>query len=165
MKLPRRKFLLVAGGAAAAPVVSRIAGAQSYPTRPIIMIVAVPAGAGADAVGRILAESMRVSLGQPVVIENVTGAAGSIGVGRVGRASCERSASSVRDRNSRDLSRSSTASYEFAVLGRKPGCQQFIDRFELHSARQEHRHGAAALFRAEKTQHIPPGREPCCRLI
>ena len=86
MKLPRRNFLHLAAGAAAMPAVSRMAGAQSYPTRPITIIVSFPAGAGADAVGRILAESMRASLGQPVVIENVTGAGGSIGVGRVARA-------------------------------------------------------------------------------
>ena len=68
------------------PAVSRVAGAQSYPTRPITMIVPFPAGGGADAVSRILGESMRVSLGQPVVIENVAGAGGSIGIGRLARA-------------------------------------------------------------------------------
>ena len=82
MEIPRRRFLHLAAGAAALPAVSRIAQAQSYPTRPITMIVAFPAGGGADAIGRILAERMRASLGQPVVIENVTGAGGTIGVGR-----------------------------------------------------------------------------------
>src|SRR6516162_8636311 len=81
MKLHRRNFLHLAAGAVAIPAVSRIAEAQSYPTRPITIIVPFPAGAGADAVGRILAEGMRVSLGQPVLIENLTGAGGSIGVG------------------------------------------------------------------------------------
>jgi len=87
MKIPhRRQFLHLAAGAAALPAISRIALAQSYPTRPITIIVPFPAGAGADAVGRILAEGMRVSLGQPVLIENLTGAGGSIGVGRAARA-------------------------------------------------------------------------------
>jgi tripartite-type tricarboxylate transporter receptor subunit TctC len=91
MKLPhhRRQFLHLAAGTAALPAVSRVAGAQSYPTRPITMIVPVPAGGGADATARILGESMRVSLGQPVVIENVTGAGGSIGIGRVARAASD----------------------------------------------------------------------------
>jgi tripartite-type tricarboxylate transporter receptor subunit TctC len=60
--------------------------AQSYPSRPITMIVPNPPGGGSDAIGRIVAERMRVSLGQPVVIENIGGANGSIGVGRAARA-------------------------------------------------------------------------------
>ena len=86
MKLPRRKLLHIAAGAAALAAVSQIAGAQSYPTRPITLIVPFPAGAATDAIGRILGDSMRASLGQPIVIENVTGANGSIGVGRGARA-------------------------------------------------------------------------------
>jgi len=62
------------------------AHAQVYPSRPITMVVPFPAGGSTDAVARIVAERMRVSLGQPVVIENVGGAGGSIGVGRVARA-------------------------------------------------------------------------------
>jgi tripartite-type tricarboxylate transporter receptor subunit TctC len=89
MKLPRRQFLHLAAGAAALPILPRVARAQTYPTRPITMVVPFPAGGGADAMGRILAEGMRVSLGQPVVIENVTGAGGSIGVGRVARAASD----------------------------------------------------------------------------
>jgi len=86
VKHPRRTFLQFAGAAAAAPAFSRLASAQAYPTRPITVIVPFPAGGGTDNVGRIVAERMRVSLGQPVVIENVTGANGSIGTGRVARA-------------------------------------------------------------------------------
>jgi tripartite-type tricarboxylate transporter receptor subunit TctC len=82
MKLPRRQFLHLAAGAAALPAVSRITRAESYPTRPITMIVPFPAGGATDTLARIVAERMRASLGQPIVIENVTGAAGSIGVGR-----------------------------------------------------------------------------------
>jgi tripartite-type tricarboxylate transporter receptor subunit TctC len=85
-KFPRRRFLHLAAGAAALPAVSRIARAQTYPTRPITMIVPVAAGGPTDVFGRIIAERMRSSLGQPVVIENVTGADGNIGVGRAARA-------------------------------------------------------------------------------
>jgi tripartite-type tricarboxylate transporter receptor subunit TctC len=62
------------------------ATAQVYPSHPITMIVPFPAGGSVDAVGRIVAEGMRASLGPAVVVENVAGAAGSIGVGRVARA-------------------------------------------------------------------------------
>jgi len=61
------------------------AGAQSYPTRPITIIVPYPAGGPSDVLTRILAERMKTALGQTVIIENVTGAGGSIGVGRVAR--------------------------------------------------------------------------------
>jgi tripartite-type tricarboxylate transporter receptor subunit TctC len=61
--------------------------AQIYPSHPITMIVPLAAGGPIDTIGRIVAEGMRASLGQPVIIENVTGASGSIGVGRVARAS------------------------------------------------------------------------------
>jgi tripartite-type tricarboxylate transporter receptor subunit TctC len=62
------------------------AGAQSYPTRPITIIVPYPAGGPSDTLTRVLAERMKVALGQSIIIENVTGAGGSIGVGRVARA-------------------------------------------------------------------------------
>jgi len=69
---------LLAGGACA--------DAQTYPTRPITIVVPFPPGGSTDVVARIMAERMRPLLGQPVVIENVGGAGGSIGVGRVARA-------------------------------------------------------------------------------
>jgi tripartite-type tricarboxylate transporter receptor subunit TctC len=86
MKLPRRQFLQLAGGAAALSAASRIATAQTYPTRPITMIVPIAAGGQFDAIGRVVAERMTKSLGQSIVIENVSGANGSIGVGRTARA-------------------------------------------------------------------------------
>jgi tripartite-type tricarboxylate transporter receptor subunit TctC len=86
MKLPRRNFLYLAAGAVALPAMSRMAWAQAYPTRPITMIVPFAAGGPTDVIGRVVAEGMRASLGQPIIIENVTGAGGSIGVGRVVRA-------------------------------------------------------------------------------
>ena len=86
MELPRRAFLHLAAGAAALPVASRGALAQVYPSRPITMIVPASAGGPTDAIGRIMADRMRTSLGQTIIIENVSGAGGSIGVGRVARA-------------------------------------------------------------------------------
>jgi tripartite-type tricarboxylate transporter receptor subunit TctC len=86
MKFPRRKFLHLAGGAAALPFAPQIARAQVYPTRPITMIVPFPAGGAGDVIARIMAERMRGPLRQPIVIENIGGADGSIGVGRTARA-------------------------------------------------------------------------------
>src|SRR5258708_5746406 len=87
MKLPRRKFLQFAGAAAVAPTLfSRVATAQTYPSRPITMIVSLAPGSSGDVVGRVLAERMKSALGQPVIIENVSGANGTIGVGRLARA-------------------------------------------------------------------------------
>jgi tripartite-type tricarboxylate transporter receptor subunit TctC len=87
MKLPhRRQFLHLAAGAAGLPAMSRIARAQAYPTRPITMVVGFAAGGPTDVTARIVAERMRASLGQPIIIENVAGAAGSIAGGRVARA-------------------------------------------------------------------------------
>ncbi len=87
MKLPRRRFLHLAAGAAALPAVSRIASAQDYPLRPITMIVPAAAGGPTDTIARILAEHMRVSLGEPIPIENNGAAGGTVAVGRVARAS------------------------------------------------------------------------------
>jgi tripartite-type tricarboxylate transporter receptor subunit TctC len=86
MKLPRRRFLRLAAGAAALPGISCEASAQAYPTRPITLIVPFAAGAGADTTARVIAPSMTKSLGQDVIIENVAGADGSIGTGRAARA-------------------------------------------------------------------------------
>src|SRR4051794_30861068 len=60
--------------------------AQVYPSHPVTMVVPYPAGGPTDTIGRIMAEGLRASLGQPVIVENVTGASGSIGTGRVARA-------------------------------------------------------------------------------
>src|SRR5262249_46602553 len=79
----RRISLVVAAAMAAS---AGVAAAQSYPSRPITVIVPFGAGGPADTLGRIVSEGMRAALGQSVVIENVTGASGTIGVGRVARA-------------------------------------------------------------------------------
>jgi tripartite-type tricarboxylate transporter receptor subunit TctC len=77
--------MLVAAAIAVAPVPTR-AQPQPFPLRPITLIVPFPAGGPVDTLARILSEPMRASLGQPVIVENVSGAGGSIGVGRVARA-------------------------------------------------------------------------------
>jgi tripartite-type tricarboxylate transporter receptor subunit TctC len=86
MKLPRRRFLHLTAGAAAVPAVTRFAWAQAYPTRQITLVVPFPPGGSTDVAARIVAENMRPILGQPVIIENIGGAGGSIAVGRVARA-------------------------------------------------------------------------------
>src|SRR5262249_60588756 len=86
MKRSRRIFLRLAAGAAALPPLSRLARAQAYPARPMTMVVPYSAGGPTDTIARIMAERMRTSLGQIILGENTTGAAGTIGVGRVARA-------------------------------------------------------------------------------
>jgi tripartite-type tricarboxylate transporter receptor subunit TctC len=86
MRLPSSRWLQLAAAAAVLTTFSCATVAQDYPTRPITMVVPQAAGGPLDTIARILSERMRVSLGQPVIVENVAGAAGSIGVGRVARA-------------------------------------------------------------------------------
>jgi tripartite-type tricarboxylate transporter receptor subunit TctC len=78
--------LLIAIAAAALLTNAIDASAQSYPTRPIILVVPFPPGGATDPIGRIVAERMGRFLGQSVLVENTTGAGGSIGVARVVRA-------------------------------------------------------------------------------
>ena len=82
MTRPRRRFLRLAVGAAMLPALAPMAAARSYPSRPVTLVVPFAAGGPVDVLARIMAERMKVSLGQPVIIENVAGAAGSIGVAR-----------------------------------------------------------------------------------
>jgi tripartite-type tricarboxylate transporter receptor subunit TctC len=86
MKFPRRRFLHLAAGAAALPAVSRVTWAQAYPSRAITIVVGFAAGGSTDVIARMMAERMKSSLGQPVIVENVTGAGGTIANGRVARA-------------------------------------------------------------------------------
>ena len=83
MKLPRRSFLHLAAGAAALPAASRIAGAQTYPSRPIHWIVSFAAGGPNDTVARIVGQFLSEKLGQQVIVENRVGAGGNIGMGAV----------------------------------------------------------------------------------
>jgi len=86
MKLRRRTFLHLAAGSAALLVMSRVARAQAYPTRPVRIIVPFPAGQATDTIARLMGQSLSERLAQPFVIENRTGAGGNIGTESVVRA-------------------------------------------------------------------------------
>jgi len=68
MKLPRRNFLHLAAGAAALPVVPRIAWAQAYTSRPVRIVVPFPAGQTTDSIARLMGQSLSERLGQALVI-------------------------------------------------------------------------------------------------
>src|SRR5262245_31216067 len=86
MKLPRRKFLHLAAGVAALPAASRIALAQTYPTRPVRIVVGYPAGGPADTVACLIGQWLSERLGQQFVIDNRPGGGGNIGTEAVVRA-------------------------------------------------------------------------------
>ena len=86
MGLQCKSILRLIGVALVTLIATTTIHAQEYPSRPITLILPFAAGGGTDALARIIAESMRRSLGQPIIIENVAGATGSIGVGRAVRA-------------------------------------------------------------------------------
>src|SRR6202795_5008961 len=79
MKFPRRQFLRLAAGAAALPAVSRIARAQTYPTRPVRIIVGYAPGGGTDITARLIGQWLSERLGQQFLIENRPGAGSNIG--------------------------------------------------------------------------------------
>ena len=78
MNLPRRRFLYLAGGAAALPALSRIATAQAYPTRPVRLIIGYPPGGSADITARLIGQWLSERLGQPFVVESRPGAGTNI---------------------------------------------------------------------------------------
>ena len=86
MKLPRRKFLHMAAGAAVLPLVARVARAQGYPARPVRLLVGFPPGGGVDITARPVGQWLSERLGQPFVIENRAGAGGNIATEAVVRA-------------------------------------------------------------------------------
>ena len=86
MNLPRRTFLHRAATAAALPAISRIARAQTYPTRPVRMVVGFPAGQAIDIQARLMAQWLSERLSQPFVVENRPGAGGNVGAEAVARA-------------------------------------------------------------------------------
>src|SRR5262245_36455521 len=87
MKLPRRRLLHLAAGAAALPAVPRIAWAQTYPSRPVRIIVAFAAGGGTDIAARLIGQWLSERLGQPFVVENRPGGGGNIATEAVVNAS------------------------------------------------------------------------------
>src|SRR5437588_1673696 len=86
MTLFRREFLSLAAGGVAGAALSRSAGAESYPSRPVRLAFPFPAGQASDTVGRLIGQSLSERLAQPVVIEDRTGAGGNIGTEAVVRA-------------------------------------------------------------------------------
>ena len=86
MKLPRRRFLHLAAGAAALPAVSLIARAQAYPTRPVRAVVAFAPGGVTDTFARLMAQKLTEQFGKQVYVENIAGASGNIGTGQVAKA-------------------------------------------------------------------------------
>jgi tripartite-type tricarboxylate transporter receptor subunit TctC len=86
MKLPRRTFLHLTAGAAALPAVSSLAWGQTYPTRPVRIIVGAAAGGSTDILARLMGQWLSERLGQPFIIENRPGAGNSIGTEAVVRA-------------------------------------------------------------------------------
>jgi tripartite-type tricarboxylate transporter receptor subunit TctC len=89
LKLPRRAFLHLAAGAAAPPVVSRIARAQAYPTRPVRAVVAFAPGGVTDTFARLMAQKLTEQLGKQVYVENIAGASGNLGTGQVAKAAAD----------------------------------------------------------------------------
>src|SRR2546423_8822037 len=79
MTLARRQFLHLAAGAAALPILPRIARAQAWPTRPVTLIVPFAPGGGTDVAARVAADHMSKTLGQQIVVQNVSGAGGTTG--------------------------------------------------------------------------------------
>ena len=86
MKLRRRQFLSLATGAAALSALPGVATARDYPTRPVRLILSFPAGGPNDVVGRLLGQWLSERLGQPFIIENRSGAGGTVGTEVVVRA-------------------------------------------------------------------------------
>jgi tripartite-type tricarboxylate transporter receptor subunit TctC len=89
MKLPRRKFLQLAAGAAALPALPRIAWAQAYPSQPVRIVVGFPAGGTSDIVARVLGQRLSERLGQQFVIENRPGAGSNLATEAVARAAAD----------------------------------------------------------------------------
>src|SRR5262245_2701904 len=89
MKLPRRKFLHLATGAAALPAGSRFAWAQAYPTKPVRIIVGFGSGSAFDILARLIGQWLSERLGQPFIIENRGGAGGNLGTEMVVRAAAD----------------------------------------------------------------------------
>jgi tripartite-type tricarboxylate transporter receptor subunit TctC len=86
MKLPRRQFLHLAAGAAALPGVSRFAWSQTYPSRPVRIIIGFAPGGVVEIVARLIGQSLSERLGQPFIIESRPGAASNIATEAVVRA-------------------------------------------------------------------------------
>jgi tripartite-type tricarboxylate transporter receptor subunit TctC len=90
MKLPRRRFLHLAAGAAALPAASRIAPAQTYPSRPVRLIVPLAPAGASDITAPLIGQWLSERLGQQFVIDNRSGGGGTVATEAVVRARRER---------------------------------------------------------------------------
>src|SRR5262245_19752290 len=88
MKLPRRRFLHLVAAAAALPIVSRIVWAQTYPSRPVRVIVPFVAGSATDVIARLITQKLSEKLARQFYIENIGGAGGNVGMGVRGQRQC-----------------------------------------------------------------------------
>ena len=93
MPLPRRTFLQLAAGAAALPAVARNALAEAWPSRPVTVLVFVPAGGTPDIIARLIGQGLSQRLGQSVVIDNRPGGGGNLALQAVARAAAAPAAS------------------------------------------------------------------------
>jgi tripartite-type tricarboxylate transporter receptor subunit TctC len=89
MKLPRRKLLHLAAGAIVLPAVTRIARAQTYPSRPVRLVVGFASGSSPDILARLIGRWLSERLGQPFIVDNRPGAGGNIGAEAVVRAAAD----------------------------------------------------------------------------
>src|SRR5215510_13118874 len=89
MKLPRRKFLQLAGAAIVATAISRVAWAQPYPARPVRIIAGYPPGGGSDILARLMGQWLSERLNQAFIVENRPGAGGNIATETVARADAD----------------------------------------------------------------------------
>jgi len=89
MKLPRRKFLHLAAGAATLPALSRTALAETYPSRPVRIVIGFPAGGAADVFARVIGQWLSDRLGQPFVVENRPGVASNLAAEAVAHATAD----------------------------------------------------------------------------
>jgi tripartite-type tricarboxylate transporter receptor subunit TctC len=112
------------------------AQAQSYPSRPVTMIVPFSAGGPTDTIARIFAERIGAALGQTVIVENVTGVSGSIGVGRVARA--------APDGHTLSIGHWSTHGKPQVMSGPRPSFNRLCSRLGTTTAKQSKLHGGSA---------------------
>ena len=137
MEFIRRRFLHLAAGAAALPIASRVAWAQTYPTQPVRIIVGFAPGSGSDIFARLMAQWLSERLGQTFVIENRPGAGGNIGTEAVAKSPPDGTRCSRWFRRTRSTTRSTTSlvSIFFATLRRSEApracrlCLRSICRF------------------------------------
>jgi tripartite-type tricarboxylate transporter receptor subunit TctC len=127
------KLLSLAFVFVAASIVS--AQAENYPSRPITIVVPTTAGGPPDTIARILGERMKSMLGQPIIVENVTGAGGTIGIARVVRAEPDGYTVSIGHLNTHVFSGATyPLSFDFA---QRPGAGRAVDDFSQGAHRQE----------------------------